>query len=76
MYADDTNLTASVNTIEDLEKILNNELANVHSWLVANKLTVNIYIIYKQKNEYMLIDARQRLEKILGDPKVGIGATT
>ena len=38
----DTNLTASANTIEDLEEILNNELDNVHSWLVANKLNLNV----------------------------------
>ena len=42
----DTNLTASANTIEDLEEILNNELDNVHSWLVANKLTLNVKKIW------------------------------
>ena len=50
MFADDTNITISAETAEDLEEKLNNELNNVHNWLLANKLTVNV-----DKSEYMLI---------------------
>ena len=69
MYADDTNLTASANTIEDLVEILNTKLDDVHSWLVANKLTLNV-----KKTEYMLIGTRQKLKNIIQDPKIGIGS--
>ena len=40
MFADDTNITISAKNAEDLEEKLNNELNNVHNWLLANKLTV------------------------------------
>ena len=33
MFADDTNITISAETAEDLEEKLNNELNNVHNWL-------------------------------------------
>ena len=42
MFADDTNITISAKNAEDLEEKLNNELNNVHNWLLANKLTVNV----------------------------------
>ena len=47
MFADDTNITISAETAKDLEEKLNNELNNVHNWLLANKLTVNV-----DKSEY------------------------
>ena len=70
MYADDTNLTASATSIKDLEDILNSELDKVHSWLRANKFTLNV-----KKTEYMLIVTRQRLKNILEDPIIEIGDT-
>ena len=42
MFADDTNITISVKNAEGFEEKLNNELNNVHNWLLANKLTVNV----------------------------------
>ena len=38
MFADETNLTASGNTITELHNKLNNDLENIHQWLLANKL--------------------------------------
>ena len=35
------------------------DLNNVHQWLLANKLTLNV-----QKTEYMLIGSRKRLSQI------------
>ena len=49
MFADDTNLTASGNTITELHNKLNNDLENIHQWLVANKLTFNT-----SKTEYTM----------------------
>jgi hypothetical protein len=39
MYADDTNLTACSDDINNLQAILNSDLNNIHQWIVANKLT-------------------------------------
>ena len=47
MYADDTTLFCSVCCLEDIESdnkelVLNNELQRVHSWLNANRLSLNV----------------------------------
>ena len=68
MYADDTNITTKGETIEELEGKLNCELNNVHNWLIANKLTINV-----SKTEYMLVGTRQRLSRNRYDSKIQIG---
>ena len=68
MFADDTNITISAETAEDLEEKLNNELNNVHNWLLPNKLTVNV-----DKSEYMLIGSRQILAGINCAPTINLG---
>ena len=50
MYADDNNLTFASNNIEDINYYLNQDLANVNKWLIANRLTLN-----QSKTEFMLI---------------------
>ena len=35
MFADDTNITISAKNAEDLEEKLNDELNNVHNWLLS-----------------------------------------
>ena len=55
MFADDTNVTISAKDAEDLEEKLNNELNNVHYWLLANKVTVSV-----DKSEYLTIIRRRR----------------
>ena len=56
MYADDTNISMQSNDLSDLENLMNAELANLKTWLEANKLSLNI-----GKTEYMIIGSRQRL---------------
>jgi len=56
MYADDTNLTFASNNIDDINYHLNQDLANVNKWLIANRLTLN-----QSKTEFMLIGSRQRI---------------
>ena len=68
LFADDTNLTASGCSIIDIQTKLNNDLENIHQWLLANKLTLN-----KDKTEYMIAGSRQRISKIEGDPQVKLG---
>lgn len=50
MYADDTKLAAFSIDLHSLQTIFNSELNNIHQWLVANKLTLNV-----GKTEYMII---------------------
>ena len=46
MYADDTHLTFASNNMKDIELYLNQDLANVNQWLIANKLTLNLSLIH------------------------------
>ena len=55
--------------MEDIQLKLNNELDNLHHWLLANKLSLNV-----SKTEYMIIGSRQRLTQISTDPKISIGS--
>ena len=55
MFADDTSLTLSADSISGLEEIVNDELSRVHNWLIANRLSLNI-----AKTEFMVIGSRQK----------------
>ena len=68
LFADDTNVTTTGSSMEDIQKKLNNELENLHHWLLANKLSLNV-----GKTEYMIIRSQQRLSKITSDPEISIG---
>lgn len=63
MYADDTHLTYAVNNLDDIQFCLYKDLENIHNWLRANKLTLNM-----TKTEFMLIGSRQRLSTFTGSP--------
>ena len=81
MYADDTTLFCCLEDItsDNKEVVLNNELQHVHSWLSANRLTLNV-----QKTKYMLFhknksnDIRELNLRICNDAiqsvKVGCGS--
>ena len=68
MFADDTNVTVSCSSMEDIEIKLNNELEKLHHLLLANKLFLNV-----SKTEYMLIGSQQRLSQIISEPQIAIG---
>ena len=70
MYADDTHLTFASNNMKDIEFYLNQDLANVNQWLMANKLTLN-----QSKTEFMLIGSRQRLRTFQSAPSLTINGT-
>ena len=56
MYADDTSLSNSVKTYEDInEKVIPNML-QISDWLKANKLSLNVI-----KTEFMLLGSSQRI---------------
>ena len=67
MYADDTQLTYASNNTHNIQTSLNEDLENVHNWLRANKLTLNM-----TKTEFMLIGYRQRLSTVTVSPTLAI----
>ena len=56
MFADDTNITISGSSQAELEQETNSELLNLHCWLKANKLSLNV-----AKTEFTVIGSRQKL---------------
>ena len=46
---------------------ISRHVPNVHNWLRANKLTLNM-----AKTEFMLIGSRQRLSAVTGSPTLAI----
>ncbi|CAB4019925.1 Hypothetical predicted protein, partial [Paramuricea clavata] len=59
LFADDTNLTVSGNSITDLETAVNSDLEKLRKWLIANKLSLNV-----AKTEFMLIGSKQMIKNI------------
>ena len=59
LFADDTNLTASANSMTDLEAAVNSDLENVRKWLIANKHSVNVV-----KTESILIGSKCMIKNI------------
>ena len=59
MYADDTTLFCSLEDIvsDNKEQVLNNELQRVHSWLNANRMSLNV-----KKTKYMLFRTHKSAE--------------
>ena len=67
MFADDTNLTLSAETLSELKLALTPELNNLSCWLKDNKLSLNV-----AKTELMIIGSRQRLSAQCDDVEIGI----
>ena len=67
MYADDTSLTLASTDVDHINYCLNYDLSNVHEWLSANKLTLNM-----TKTEFMLIASRQKLSQFTESPSLSI----
>ena len=68
LFTDDTNLTASGESINQLEAAVNSDLENLRIWLMANKLSINV-----AKTEFLLIGSKQMLKTTSNrHPKVKI----
>ena len=65
MYADDTQITATAETVDELENLLNKDIENLNIWLNANRLAAN-----GTKTEFIIIASNYRLKQLLGDPKI------
>ena len=53
------NLTATGDSVVDLEAAVNSDLKNLRKWLIANKLRLNV-----AKTEFMLIGSKQIIKCI------------
>ena len=59
LFADDTNLTASGDSITRLEAAVNSDLENLKKWLIAHKLSLIV-----AKTEFILIGSKQMIKSI------------
>ena len=59
LFADDTNLTATGDSIPHLETAVNSDLENLRKWLIANKLSLNV-----AKTEFMLIGSKPMIKSV------------
>ena len=59
MFADDTTLTASGKSIQQIESKINCDLINIKEWLLANKLSLNL-----TKTEYLVIGSPFNLNNL------------
>jgi hypothetical protein len=59
LFADDTNLTASANSMTDLETAVNSDLENLRKGLIANKFSLNV-----AKTEFMMIGSKPMIKNI------------
>ena len=67
LFADDTNLTVTGVSIQEIESNMNRDLAHVNDWLLANKLSLNVV-----KTEFILIGSAQKLNSIVIQPNIEI----
>ncbi|CAB4022888.1 Hypothetical predicted protein [Paramuricea clavata] len=59
MFADDTNITASGNCMNDIESAVNSDLERLRKCLMANKLSLNV-----ANTEFQLIGTKHMLKKV------------
>ena len=67
LYADDTDISASNKSIKEAEKQINNDLNDIHNWLIANKLSLNVL-----KTKYMIFFAAHKVKNC---PKIDVKYT-
>ena len=58
MFTDDTNVSYTSESLDEIQYVINSELKNLNSWLIANRLSLNI-----AKTEFMIIGSRQKNER-------------
>ena len=56
MFVDDTSLSYAADSPSELESVINSELESLKTWLITNKLSLNL-----AKTEFMTIGSRQRI---------------
>ena len=63
MYADDTMISYSSKTLDELHMVLNAELVNIEKWLQGNKLSLNVV-----KTQAMIVGSMQNVNKMAVQP--------
>ena len=66
LFADDT-VTVAGTSSQDIEEKLNREQNNLHSWLLANRLSLNV-----SKTKNMIVGSGQRMSRTETEPRVFI----
>lgn len=59
MYADDTSLTIASDNVHVLEQQMNHDMSEIHTWLQANKLSLNVV-----KTKYMIIASQHKIRHL------------
>ena len=67
MFADDTSVSYACDSLDEIQNVINSELKNLNSWLIANRLSLNI-----TKTEFMIIGSRQRMNATQNDIAIRI----
>ena len=67
MFADDTSVSYASDCLDEIQNVINSELKNLNSWLIANRLSLNI-----TKTEFMIIGSRQRMNATQNDIAIRI----
>ena len=57
LFADDTALVGSANNLTQLQKVMNEQVELVQTWLLANKLSVH----YVDKSQYILVNSNNHV---------------
>ena len=69
LFADDTALVSSANSLSLLQTKMNTEVEKVQAWLLANKLSVH----YVDKSQYMLVNKNNNHRIEDGDFELKMG---
>ena len=56
MFADDTSVSYAFDSFDEIQNVINSELKTLNSWLIANRLSLNI-----TKTEFMITGSRKRM---------------
>ena len=59
MYPDDTSLTIASDNVHILEQQMNHDICEIHSWLQANKLSLNVV-----NTKYMIIASQHKIRHL------------
>ena len=67
LFADDTNIYCEANTLQELEFIINKELKELRTWLIVNRLSLNInktnFVIFHPYNKPLKQNITLKLHK-------------
>ena len=67
LFADDTNIYFEAETPEKLESVLNNELKELYTWLIVNRLSLNInktnFVVFRPYNKPLKHNITLKIQK-------------